>query len=209
MVLHYGPARIIVYADGYTVAVNRACDSSERIHPESMTLRPWEVDCAACRCAPAFLAILADYERTGLSPMPEVEHVDRMAHAVFRLRGVYDVAENNRRRAALYLDPVFPVLSTRAELLAREDVIHAGYDRNRAERARVDDEAKRQGLDPAGVARVVSLDMATGETSTRYFWTEPRSASQSPKSGAAIGRSGDRSGEASDDDAESDGSSSC
>lgn len=172
MPIHFGPTVIIVYADGYTVGHDIACAAPIRIDEIQSTRSPYEVDCRGCRESAPFIEALALYEQTGIPPVPEAQYVPRMASSVFRSRGVYNIAENNRVREKLGMEAVFPCPWTIAWLMGIERRIRAECRRARHETEMLEQECRRLGLDPAGLVKVTSTDARRGQSETSFVWTD-------------------------------------
>jgi hypothetical protein len=90
-----------------------------------------------------------------------------MANSVFWDGGAYDIHENNRRRALVFLDPVFPDPKLISRLMDAERQIRAEYAERKMKRAAEDVEAFKTGRKPRTARVRVTLNPPTGETSTK------------------------------------------
>lgn len=135
---HYGPMQISIFADGYTTASLTSCGVLDGMDSEylddlghKMTLDPTEVTCAACKRTRGFRDALATYESTGKLPLLEANVVPRMRNSVYKNGGTYDIARNNRLRAFLKMDPVYPDPEKIRGIYENEQKIRAEYSKRR------------------------------------------------------------------------------
>lgn len=142
--MHFGPASVTIYADGYTVASGMACDAEpvgtedrDRRYLTLVTPHPLQVTCDACRATALFRQREVAYLAGGLVECPvEPDLVPHMRAAVFRDGGRFDREATLALRRFLCLPEDLPGPDLLAKVYAIEAAKQLRYAEMRVERIR-------------------------------------------------------------------------
>jgi len=167
--IHLLPICVTEYADGYTIAGGTACNDDSQTDEDrcsvacNTALHPYAVTCAKCLASPLYEPYLEAYER-GTPPPYTFEAVATIADKIYRNKGKYNLEANNRHRAWLGLEAIFPSHELRERLLDERRLQKERYKNHKTKSKEVNSYMRENGI--VGDVEVRrSYNMVTGEQS--------------------------------------------